>query len=224
VPDHTRDRDGRPPRGWRRNPAVRARLSAVERMRSEGLSQESIARALGVNPDTINTDYRRLDALALEYLGESASKLRADKYSQLEHLARLAVTAYHEERAWLQACLFGTPIRVQCPGRAQHRDGTRCIQPHDYEVYPVPGATLRSQSGTLLATARQARFDQARLLGLVVDKHALTDNDGNDVGGILRRVFSGEPAPAPPPDDLADDEGPPALPPPTNGRANGAAH
>lgn len=178
---------------WRHDPVILARLRDVERLHFEGKTNVAIARALGVDERSIRRDLERLTELWRERIGAQADDLRARVVSELADIKAKALEAAAFDRAAEQAVLFGVPfVDAEGNGHRVYRD-------------EKDAASFRGQKAQSLNVARQAVMDQAKVLGIIVEKQQLTaDPDAP----LVIRVEYDEPKPYP------SDSGPPAAPAP----------
>lgn len=167
------------PRGkrvaWRRDPVILARLPRVERLHLAGRSNVAIAAALDVDEKTVRNDLDRLRELWLEQTRAEQGSMRAVVLARLEDVRTRALEAAEFDEMCERAVLFGDPIEDAEEGRRRtvHRDDKGSAQ-------------FRGQKAAALGVARQAAMDQAKLLGLIVDKQ-------EHAGEILVRQYVGVP-------------------------------
>lgn len=166
------------PRGkrvaWRRDPIILARLRDVERRHLAGETNVAIAEHLGVDEKTVRNDIDRLNELWLERTAAEQGDLRAQVYAKLEDVRVRALAAAEFDERCERAVLFGDSV--------DDPDGNPTTVYRDDKG----SATFRGQKAQALNTARQATMDQAKLLGLVVDKQ-------EHAGEILIRRYEGVP-------------------------------
>ncbi len=156
---------GRKSVAWRRDPLILARMRDVERRHLAGQTNVAIAAVLGVDEATIRNDLKRLAELWLEQTKESQADLRAQMLAKLEDVRVRALQAAEFDGRCERAVLFG-----------------------DEQVYrdDKGSATFRGNKAGALAQARQATMDQAKLLGLVIEKQ-------EHAGELLVRQYVGVP-------------------------------
>lgn len=159
---------GRKSLPWRRDPIILARLRDVERRHLSGQTNVAIAAALNVDEITVRRDLDRLRELWLEQTKESQADLRAQMLAKLEDVRVRALQAAEFDERCERAVLFG-----------------------DEQVYrdDKGSATFRGNKAGALAQARQATMDQAKLLGLVIEKQ-------EHAGELLVRQYVGVPVDA----------------------------
>lgn len=159
---------GRKSLPWRRDPIILARLRDVERRHLSGQTNVAIAAALDVDEITVRRDLDRLRELWLEQTKESQADLRAQMLAKLEDVRVRALQAAEFDERCERAVLFG-----------------------DEQVYrdDKGSATFRGNKAAALGQARQATMDQAKLLGLVIEKQ-------EHAGELLVRQYVGVPVDA----------------------------
>lgn len=153
-------------RAWKRDPEILARLQRVERLRLDGWSNLRIAGELGVAESTIRNDVKRLEGIWLEGLCATQDRLRAARVAELTELYRRALASADFDQACERAVLFGEEIVIEGTKKAVLRNA-------DGE------ATFKGNKVGALNVARQAVMDIAKIMGLIVDKVAPTDSEGN---------------------------------------------
>jgi hypothetical protein len=144
---------------WRKDLVIQARLPQVKRRHLAGQTNVAIAAALDVDESTVRLDLKRLQELWLEHIKEDQESLRACVVAELADVRRRALAAAAFDEQAERAVLYGededgTPLSVQrdAEGRAQ----------------------FRGNKAAALTVARQATMDQAKVLGLVVEKTELS--------------------------------------------------
>lgn len=159
---------GRKSVAWRRDPGILARLREVERRHLAGMTNVAVAEDLDVDETTIRRDLERLRELWLEQTKESQADLRAQMLARLEDVRVRALQAAEFDERCERAVLFG-----------------------DEQVYrdDKGSASFRGNKAGSLAQARQATMDQAKLLGLVIEKQ-------EHAGELLVRQYVGVPVDA----------------------------
>jgi hypothetical protein len=167
---------------WRRDPVILGRLPEIERRHIEGQPNTHIAAALGLAEATIREDLKRLKELWAERVQGSQAELRQAQIARLEHVRTAALKAAKFDEMAERAVLFGE----DAADFEDFADG----QPDDGDLKPERprlrvrrdakgAAQFRGNKSAALNVARQATMDQAKLMGVVVDKVAPTDADGN---------------------------------------------
>jgi hypothetical protein len=155
---------------WRRDPIILARLQDVERRHLAGHTNVAIAAALNVDEATVRNDLKRLGELWLERTAADQAEQRALVLAKLEDVRTRALAAAEFDEMCERAVLFGDPIE-------DAEEGRRRIVYRDDKG----SASFRGNKAASLNAARQATMDQAKLLGLVVDKVAPTNGAGDDI-------------------------------------------
>ena len=145
---------------WRRDPVILARLREVERRHLAGDTNVSIAATLGVDEATIRNDLGRLRELWLEQTAAEQSDMRARVIAELEDVRTRAIQAAEWDEEAERAVLFGD-------GRVYRDD--------------KGSAQFRGNKAGALQAARKATMDKAKILGIVVDKVAPTNAQGDDI-------------------------------------------
>lgn len=158
---------GRKSLPWRRDPSILARMQQVERRHLLGEPNTAIAEALQVDEITIRRDLERLNELWREHIQQDQETLRSQVVANLEDVRRRALNAAVFDEQAERAVLYGedadgnsTPV---------HRDEKGSAQ-------------FRGNKAAALNVARQATMDQAKVLGIVVDKQEHS-------GEILTRIY-----------------------------------
>lgn len=152
------------------------RLPEVERRHLLGEPGTSIAKALGLNEITIRRDLDRLRELWIERTQNKQEVMRAELVAHLEDVRRRALaTAEFDEQAE-RAVLYG-----------EDRNGRPLMVTRDQKG----SAQFRGQKAQSLNVARQATMDEAKVLGLIVEKVAPTDADGNTLSMAQVRAALG---------------------------------
>jgi hypothetical protein len=167
---------GRKSRSWRQDPVILGRLPEVERRHLAGEANVWIAEAVGVDEITVRRDLKRLNELWLEQTAGEQAGLRAKAIRGLEEIGRRAIEAYQHDLACERAVLFGDAV----DGRSVHYDDKG-------------SARFSGRKDGALGVARQALMDIAKLQGIVVDKVAPTDADGNtlDLASLVQLARRG---------------------------------
>lgn len=154
---------------WRLDPIILARLRDVERRHLRGDTNVAIAAALDVDEATIRNDLKRLAEIWLEQTKADQEMLRSRTLAELEDVRVRALAAAEWDQACERAVLFGDSI--------DDADGNPVTVYRDAKG----SAQFRGNKAASLAQARQATMDKAKVLGLVVDKAALTNANGEDI-------------------------------------------
>src|SRR5688500_11817190 len=164
-------RPGKKSVSWRNDTEILRRLPGVERRHLAGLSNYRIADALGIAEATVREDLKRIRQVWRERTGESIEHLKAQAIAELEDVRQRALAAAEWDQMCEKAVLFG--------GSIDDEDGDETV----LSVYrDLKGsAQFRGNKAQALNTARQASMDKAKVLGIVVDKQALTNPDGNQL-------------------------------------------
>jgi hypothetical protein len=193
---------GRPSVRWDQDPHIMARIKQVWQLSvQEAMSNYAIADRLGIDVRTVRNDLKRLEQVWAKELAVGTDRLRARKVVELQDVARRALQAYEEDRRHILAVLYDEPFSShECPGGVSHGSDAMgqplpsCLEPHRVELRAyrdVKGtATYKGNGAAALNVARQAFMDQAKLLGLVVDKVSPVDGQGNDLGGLINNLFA----------------------------------
>lgn len=160
---------------WRRDPVILERLPRVERLHLAGRSNVAIAAEVGISEATVRDDLGRLRDLWLERTSTAQDENRARVLAELEDVRVRALEAAEWDQMCERAVLFddlpepdATTLDGEPTRRSVYRDAKGSAQ-------------FRGNKAAALAQARQAVMDKAKLLGLVVDKAALTDTKGEDI-------------------------------------------
>lgn len=151
---------------WRRDPKILERLSKVERRHLRGDTNVAIADDLGVDEITVRRDIQRLRELWLERVQEDQETIRAQVVANLEDVRRRALSAAEFDQRAERAVLYG-----------EDEDGRVLIVERDAKG----SAQFRGQKAQSLNVARQAAMDQAKVMGVIVDKVAPTDEHGKSL-------------------------------------------
>lgn len=160
---------GRKSVAWRRDPLILERMATVERWHLAGRTNVAIAADLDVDEATVRNDLKRLNELWLERTAASQDDNRARALAELEDVrVRSLAAAEHDERME-RAVLLGEKVA--------DADGALVSVYRDAKG----SAQFRGNKAAALAQARQATMDKAKILGIVVDKAALTDSQGEDI-------------------------------------------
>ena len=154
---------------WRKDPIILERLLTVEHLHLGNASNRAIAAKLGVDEGTVRADLKRLQELWIDRAGAGVAQLRADAVVRLQHAQRLALAAAAFGELCERAVLFGGTITLS--------DGTEVTVKRDKKG----SAQFRGNKSAAIGVYRQAVMDQAKVQGIVVDKAAVTDSEGNDI-------------------------------------------
>jgi hypothetical protein len=163
---------------WRRDGAILERMRTVERLHLAGKSNRVIGETVGADESTIRNDLKRLNELWLETVKDEQVNLRAAVIAELEDTRVRALEAYDFDRRMEQAVLTG--------GKFLRDDGEESGIYHDDKG----SASFRGGKSQALNVARQATMDKAKVLGIVVEKAALTDGDGNSLAELILKARS----------------------------------
>lgn len=142
-------------RPWRQDQTVLTRLQEVERRHFAGEPNVMIAAALGVTEGTIRNDLKRLADLWKERIGEQAEELRARAVRELDDIKRRALAAAEFDEQAERAVIYGedaegNPIHIERDDKGS--------------------ASFKGQKAQALNVARQAVMDTAKVLGVVIEK------------------------------------------------------
>jgi hypothetical protein len=191
VPDSAPKKKGRKSVPWKRDPVILARLPEVERRHLAGQSSMAIAQVLDVDEGTVRNDLKRLAEVWLDQTKADQAALRARALAELEDVRIRALQAAE----WDQMC----EAAVLFDGRPPSGSAFSTTDEDEEEEVSDAETTFRGRRGSKvhrdakgsaqfrgnkaasLAQARQATMDKAKLQGLVVDKAALTDTNGDDI-------------------------------------------
>lgn len=124
----------------------------------------AIAAALFVDEGTVRNDIKRLQELWLEQTKHEQALLRAQVVAKLHHAQELSLEAARFDQDAERAVLYGAD-----------KDG----KPVSIERDEKGSASFKGNKAAALANYRQAVMDEAKVLGIIVDKAALTDAQGN---------------------------------------------
>lgn len=155
---------------WRRDRDILERMERVERLHVGGMSCRAIAKSMSVNERTIRLDVGRLTELWIERVGATQEEHRAKAAAVLEEVTRRAFEAAEFDQRCERAVLFGEDVELD-------GDGKR----HSVHRGEDGDASFKGQKVAALNLARQSIMDWAKLMGVVVDKVAQTDGEGNDL-------------------------------------------
>lgn len=158
---------------WRRDLVILARLPEVERRHLAGQPNTVIAEALGVDEGTIRNDLKRLQELWLERIGATQETLRAEKVAELVDVKRRALRAAEWDEFCERAVLFDDRDLAAVDLKRLGLDPSLRVNRDD-----KGSAQFRGQKAQALNVARQAVMDQAKVLGLIVEKQEVTGKDG----------------------------------------------
>jgi hypothetical protein len=142
---------------WRRDPAIQARMATVERLHLRGDTNMTIAAALEVDEKTVRNDLTRLQELWLERTQAKQEVMRAEAVARLEDVRKRAIAAAEFDERNETAVLYGVAVEIEGETRYVHLD-------------EKGRAEYRGQKAQDLNVARQAAMDQAKVLGLIVEK------------------------------------------------------
>jgi hypothetical protein len=161
---------------WREDVLILARLLEVEKRHFAGQPNTLIAVALGVDEKVIRNDVKRLKQLWLERIGETQQELRSAKVAELADIKHRAIRAAEWDEFCERAVLFDDPTMPDSEMTQYGLDpGLRVARDEK------GAATFRGQKAQNLNVARQSVMDQAKVLGLVVDKQEIAGKDGGAI-------------------------------------------
>lgn len=152
---------------WHRDPVILERLAKVDRLRLHGWPNTRIAAHLDVDEATIRRDRQRLEHLWRERIQDQQVNMRAEIVAKLEDTRLRALDAAEWDQECEAAVLYGE-------ASPDGKGGTRRVYRDDKGA-----AQYRGQKAQSLNVARQSAMDQAKVLGVIVEKVAPTDADGN---------------------------------------------
>ncbi len=160
---------------WRRDPEIMDRLPKVERLHIRGDTTRAIAAAVGISEITVRRDIGRLNELWIEHIQQNQETLRSQVVANLEDVRRRALAAAEFDEAAERAVLYG-----------QTAEGEYVTVERDQKG----AAQFRGAKAQSLNVARQASMDQAKVLGIVVDKVAPTDANGQtlDLASLILKA------------------------------------
>jgi DNA-binding CsgD family transcriptional regulator len=160
---------GRKSVSWRRDPLIQQRMRQVERLHLSGHPNTEIAIQLHVTEATIRNDLKRLQENWAEHLAQDQAALRAEVVAKIEdaRLRALAAAEFDEQNE--RAVLYGVEVEIDGERHRVYRDAKESAQ-------------YRGQKAQALNVARQAAMDEAKVLGLVVDKQEQS-------GEVLVRIY-----------------------------------
>lgn len=169
---------------WRRDPVILARLPRIERLHLANRTNVAIAAEVGISEATVRDDLKRLRELWLERTAAAQDDNRARALAELEDVRVRALEAAEFDEMCERAVLFDqgpddsdADDDEELPSERTFRGRRRSSVHRDAKG----SAQFRGNKAASLAQARQAVMDKAKLLGLVVDKAALTDTQGDDL-------------------------------------------
>lgn len=170
---------------WKRDPEILARLRRVERLHLRGDTNVAIAEALDVTETTIRNDLKRLAELWLEETKRDQADLRSQIVAELDDTRRRALEAAEWDQMCEAAVLFDgrSPSATDDDEDDESNAETTFRGRRGSRVHrdAKGSAQFRGNKAAALAQARQATMDKAKVLGLVVDKVAPTDKNGDDL-------------------------------------------
>jgi hypothetical protein len=163
---------------WRKDPLIQERMLKVQRRHLEGWSNLSIGAELHVDEATVRNDLKRLSELWTEHTQLEQAQLRAEAVARLEAVRVRALEAYEFDRAMEFAVMTGEQF--------ENDDG---------EMFPIQrddkgSAQFRGNKAAALNAARQATMDEAKVLGIIVDKVSPTNPDGTplDLAELILKI------------------------------------
>lgn len=146
---------GRKSLPWRSDPSIMARMAKVERLHIAGKPNTHIAEILGVTEGCIRLDVKRLRETWKEHIQQTQEELRSQVVANLEDVRKRALDAAEFDEQAERAVLYG-----------HDADGEYLTVERDMKG----AAQFRGQKAQSLNVARQAAMDEAKVLGLVVEK------------------------------------------------------
>jgi predicted RNA-binding Zn-ribbon protein involved in translation (DUF1610 family) len=201
IPTSSYPVKGRQSRPWHQDPIILERMKLVWDLVCQGYSNYQIADILKVDTSTVRKDVSRLETVWQKDLSIDADRLRSRKVVELDEIRRRALQVAEDDRKHLLAVLYDEPFTTRdCPGNVSHGldpttglPATPCPKPHAIELRAYRdakgSATYRSTGAAALNVARQALFDQAKIMGLVIDKVAPVNPDGSSLGDTIANLF-----------------------------------
>ncbi len=151
------------------------RLIEVERRHLAGHPNRLIAAVLDVDEKTIRDDLKRLKQLWHERIKGAQEQLRAQKVAELADVKQRAIAAAEFDEMCERAVLFDDPLTPV----HERPDETKEL-PHVHRDSDGR-AQFRGQKAQALNVARQAVMDQAKILGIVVEKQEHSGPGGGPV-------------------------------------------
>lgn len=144
-------------------------------MHLSGKTNVVIAGVVGISEATVRDDLKRLQELWKERIQSDQADIRAQLAAELEDVRTRALEAAEWDAICERAVLFDD---LDEPG-AQTLDG----KPARRSVYrdAKGSAQFRGNKAAAIQVARQATMDKAKILGIDVNKVAMTDSSGNDI-------------------------------------------
>jgi len=173
-PRRTTRAGGRLP--WRQDLTVLMRLPLVERRHLAGQLNTQIAAALEVDESTIREDLKRLRQIWMERVKGTQETLRAEKIAELADIKQRAIHQAEWDEYCERAVLFDDPAVPDSELERVGLDRERRVKRDDKGA-----ATFRGAKAQSLNVARQAVMDQAKVLGLIVDKQEIGGAGGGAV-------------------------------------------
>jgi hypothetical protein len=165
---------------WQRDRGILDRMQRVDELRYlHGWSVPRIAVELGVSHTTIERDLLHCDELYRERQGETVEAQRNAVIRRLEFVAAKGLEAYEWDKSCERAVLFGGDI-----DDAEMDERLRVIRDQK------GSAQFRGNKAAALSVTEKAAMDIAKLQGLVVEKAALTDGDGNSLAELILKARS----------------------------------
>ncbi|MDP9372074.1 MAG: hypothetical protein M3Q65_06410 [Chloroflexota bacterium] len=151
------------------------RLLEVERRHLAGHPNTLIAAALEVDEKTIRDDLKRLKQLWHERIKGAQEQMRAQKVAELADIKQRAIAAAEFDERCERAVLFDDPL---VPDHERSEEERSVPRVHRDEK---GAAQFRGQKAQALNVARQAVMDQAKILGIVVEKQEHSGPGGGPV-------------------------------------------
>jgi hypothetical protein len=183
------DSRGRKRVSWRRDPVILDRLPKVERLHLAGRTHTAIAVQIGISEATVRDDLKRIQELWRERAGLDIADQRAQILAELDDTRRRALDAAEWDQACEAAVLFSDVLDSPAAPEPAETDAGLGVST---SANPPPArrtvhrdakgsAQFRGNKAAALGVARAATMDKAKLLGLVVDKVAPTNSQGEDI-------------------------------------------
>jgi hypothetical protein len=160
---------------WRRDALILERIGRVMRLHLRRVPNTQIATELGVDEATVRRDIERGNHLWQDHIKLDRDILTARIVAELDDTRERALAAAEWDQACERAVLFDQweePDILQALGDRR--------RPRIYRD-KKGAAQFRGNKAAALTVARAATMDKAKLLGLVVDKVAPTNSQGDDL-------------------------------------------
>lgn len=173
---------------------------------------------MGLEMSSVLEDWQKLNDLWVARVSNTQNELRGEAVRRLDNVIRNGLEILRLDEAYTQAVLFNMPVLVTCSGRQEHRSsdlllsdplsqpvGTTygesfsCTAPHQMtkRVFrdDKGSASYRRIAGQVLQAINGAIMAQARIQGLIIEKKALTNAEGQDLPAALKAILLGEELP-----------------------------